>query len=514
MSADKTSRKRTLDTFTRLGGNKILPDAEKARQHFARTARDDVARIVKSHKAWIVTLAREDVLETDNACRILEALASVDFDHMVETYDVRFDKPILQVERYLVEQVGEHGSDVVAGRTLPPPLYRMKLREAILPLIDATHELREALLARAGEHAETVMPGYTHSSHAQPMTYGHYLLGVHDAIARASRQVEAAYAATNRSDMGCGALAGTSFAVDRLLLADLLGFDGIIEHSNDCVAATDFVIDLAAAVTNLFIPISRAANEMGMWTMFEMDMLDIADSIAATSSLMPQKKNATICEHLRFGLASVIGLYSEIATGAHSAPYGDTMDVMFIWRRAPAIAEKGAWGCRRMKTLVESLTPRPETMLRLAREGFSTAPELAAVLFREKGLAWRTAHAIVASVVRRLIEEGKTASDITPAVLDEISVAVTGETVGLPAGVLQSAIDPRAFVEAHASRGGVAPQEVRRMLEERNRELNGDRKRQQRRRQHLAEADARLDAAVAALTGKEQAENEGDDSNG
>jgi argininosuccinate lyase len=498
--ADQKPKKR--DTWSRLGGEKDLPEQEAARAAFAKKAHKAIPGIVKAHKAWMVAMLRGDNLDRETGLAILRALCHVDIDEMIATHDRRFDKPILQLERYLGDKLGEHGSDVLAGRTLPPPIYRTEAREAILPLISAAHELCSTILDIATQHTHTVMPGYTHLSHAQPMTYGHYLLGFHDAIARAAHEIEAAYAATNLCNMGCGALAGTSFNINRQLLADLLGFDGVLEHSNDCVAATDFAITLVAALTNLFIPISRVANELDVWTTFEANMLEVSDRIGATSSMMPQKKNATICEHLRYALGTVMGYYNELACGAHNTSYGDTMDVMFIYWKVPEIARKGVWGCERMATLLKNLSVHEDVMLRHASQGFSTVSELAAVLLREKGVAWRVAHAIVAGVVRALDQAGKTAADITPEIIDESAVAVTGEPLGLSAQSIQAAIDPVRFVEAMTSQGGTAPDETARMIKQRHKTLATDAERQVQRRNRLLTADGQLDTAVNELLNK------------
>ena len=488
-----------LDTWSRLGGKKKLPEVEEARFAFAKKAHDEIPYIVKAHKAWVVTMVTGGDLGREIGAQLLSALDAVDIDEMIATYDRRFDKPILQLERYLGDKIGDIASNVLAGRTLPPPLYRMKARNSILPLIDAVHSLRVTLLDIAGRHIRTVMPGYTHLSHAQAMTYGHYLLGLHDAVARAGRQVETAYGSANRCNMGCGALAGTSFHIDRNLVADLLGFDGLVEHSNDCVAATDFVVDLIAAVTNLLIPISRVANELDVWTTFEANMLEISDEIGATSSMMPQKKNATICEHLRAALGAVMGYYSEVTCQAHNTSYGDTMEVMFVMGKVPEIAAKGVWACARMATLIRNLSVHEDVMLRHAREGFSTASELAAVMLREKGTPWRVAHAIVAGVVRKLDKSAKTAAAITPGVIDEVAIDVTGKPLGLSDDSIQAAIDPTRFVEAMVSQGGAAPSEVKRMIVARRRELARDESRQVARSGRLADADARLEAAVEGL---------------
>jgi len=134
MSAKNTDR---LDTWGRLGGRKELPELESARQAFAEIATAEIPRLVNVHQAWMVALLEGGNCDPDTARQILQALAEVDIDEMVATYDRRFTKPILQLERYLSDKIGPIASNVVAGRTLPPPLYRMKSRGAILPLLES-----------------------------------------------------------------------------------------------------------------------------------------------------------------------------------------------------------------------------------------------------------------------------------------------------------------------------------------------------------------------------------------
>jgi len=360
--------KKRLDTWSRLGGKKKLPPLEKGRANFASVAHDQVPRYVKVHKAWTVALTRGGNISAERGRKMLGALENVDVDEMVATFHERYDKVVLQLERYLVDRIGYEGTSVLAGRTLPPPVYRMRVREKILPLLEA-------------------------------------------------------------------------------------------------------------------------------------GMLEISDEIGATSSMMPQKKNATICEHLRWAMGAISGMYNQLATGCHAVPYGDVMEVMFMPRVAEQLAEKGAWICSRMAKLVENLHVREEVMLRHAREGFSTASELAAVTFRRKEVPWRVCHAIVAGVVRRLDSEGRTAAEMTPELVDEIAVEITGEKLGLTAEEIAAATDPVSFVNAHDSRGGVAPAEVERMIAGRRSRLDEAREAQARRRARLAAADERLDAAVRAILG-------------
>jgi len=149
--------------------------------------------------------------------------------------------------------------------------------------------------------------------------------------------------------------------------------------------------------------------------------------------------------------------------------------------------------------LIRNLSVHEDVMLRHAREGFSTASELAAVMLREKGTPWRVAHAIVAGVVRKLDKSAKTAAAITPGVIDEVAIDVTGKPLGLSDDSIQAAIDPTRFVEAMVSQGGAAPSEVKRMIVARRRELARDESRQVARSGRLADADARLEAAVEGL---------------
>jgi len=493
-------RDKRLDTYIRVGGRKHSDQA--GQKSFAASAHKAIPRIVKVHKAWMVMLIKQRVVEAERGKKVLTALAAMDkaaIDEMIETYDPHFSKVILQLERYLTDKAGPIASDINIGRTLPPPLYRMRMRNKMLELIDATLPFRGALLKKASKHTRAVMPGYTHLSHAQPMTFGHYLIGLYDAIDRASRRAEEAYASTNLSDMGCGALAGTSFNIDRQLPAELLGFDGIIEHSNDCVAATDHAVDTVAALTNLAIPLSRVANELDTWTCFEVNMVEITDALGSTSSMMPQKKSACVFEHVRSALAVVMGCYSDIVCRAHNTSYGDVIEVEAISNRTHSAIDTVVSALRRLEKAIETLIIKEDIMLRYAQEGFSTVSELAAVLYREAGIPLRVGYAVVAAVVRRVWEAGRAASDITTEMLDEAAIEITGSPAGLSSESLAAALDAVKFVEAHKSQGGVAPSEVERMILVREEKLEETRARHRERIQRLEEADGMLDAAVADI---------------
>lgn len=494
-----------LDTHSRLRGREI-PTLEEGRKAFAAVAFEGIPKAQKAHMAWMVMMIRQGIVGRTEGKDILRVLREVDhaaIEEMIANYDPNFYKWRVQFEKYLMEKVGAVASCVNIGRTLPPPIYRMRLREAILPLLDATLQFRETLLQKSEEYRGAVMPGYTHNQHAQPMTFGHYLLGLHEPISRAFDQLEQAYDLTNLCDLGCGALAGTSFPIDRELPARLLGFEGVLEHTNDCVAASDQATNTVAAMINMAIPMSRAANEMHTWHMFEFNMIELTDAVCEASSMMPQKKSPCLFEDIRLMVGKVLGCYTDIVVRLHNVMYGDTIEVYETTEMVPAVVQQVVTAVNKFDKILHNLTVKTDVMLRFAQRGFSTATELAAILFREAGVPLRVAHAIVGEVVRQVWLDGRTAADITPEHIDRAALQIIGRPLSLPSEKLVAAMDPVHFVEAHRSQGAVAPDEVSRMVRARTAELEEAVRRQAARRRSLDRADEELLRTVDALLSEE-----------
>jgi argininosuccinate lyase len=494
------NEKRAIDPFGRVGGKKnwSVLDYER-RDQFVKTIHSQLPLFVKVHQAWLLMLAKQGIVKAERAGRIMAALADIDdraLEDMINNWNPASWEPLVQLEQYLTSQIGQIASDLNIARTIPPPFYRMELLPTVLEVIDETVSFLGMLLDNAEKHVETVMPGYTHLQHAQPMTYGHYLLGAHDPLLRALEELETAYARTNQFELGCGALSGTSFKIDRGYPAELLGFDGVLEHSNDSVAATDFLIDILSAVTNLLIPLSRVANDLDIWSSFEFSMVEVADEICNPSSMMPQKKNPALFEFCRMTLGKILGAYSEVVCGAHGTQYGDVIEMRELaFSIHPRLTET-VKQLRIMNRAIDTLIVKKERMLDLAQRGFSTATELAAVLYRETSVPLRMAHGVVADIVRKMIDQGKSPMDITPEVVEQVSRELLGEEIRLSADVLRSSIDPVQFVTAHASTGGVAPSTVTAMISERRNRLEEFRSRQKERVEKRNRADQELRKAV------------------
>jgi argininosuccinate lyase len=501
---DIIDSKATLDPFGRVGGQRKSILDEERRRYFYENADKQIPLFVKVHKAWTLMLIKQKVISADRGKKILGALCRIDeqaIGEMKQNWDPSGWEPMMQLERFLTGQIGQIASDVNIARTIPPPFYRMELAAALLELINVTISFRRILLKNALAHVSTVMPGYTHLQHAQPTTFGHYLLGFFEAVNRAALQVEEAYSKTNRFELGCGALSGTSFDIDRQMPADLLGFDGLVEHSNDAVAATDFIVDCVATLTNLMIPLSRVANELDIWSSFEFGMVEIADHLTNPSSMMPQKKNPAIFEICRMTLGQILGSFSEIVCAAHAVPYGDVIEMRELAFKIQPTIKEAIRALTLMGEGIDTLIVHKEAMLKHASAGFSTVTELASLLYREADIPLRMAHGIVAEVVRASLDEGHLATDISAQLVQQAALKVTGTAIQIETGLLEASLDPCRFVEVHDSQGGVAPVEVQRMISERDKDLNETVKRQTRRLEKLRAADQELNRQVGKLVG-------------
>ncbi|MFQ6097125.1 MAG: argininosuccinate lyase, partial [Armatimonadota bacterium] len=337
---------------------------------------------------------------------------------------------------------------------------RLALRSRILDVQEALAAFQQALLDLADRHAETVMPGYTHMQHAQPITVGFWAAGHAAALARDQQRLDAAFERTNLCPLGACALAGTSFPTDRLLTARLLGFDGIAEHSLDAVASRDFAAETLSALAVLMINLSRLAEEIIVWSTHEFGMVELDDEFAFGSSIMPQKKNPCILELVRARTGIVCGDLTRLMTTMKATPLGYNRDLQEdkppLWESLDCV--ENTLGV--MREVIRTLKVNAERMRELVGANFATATELANFLVREHGMPFRECHTLVGRLVRRLIDAGRTFDDVDLVAreLEAHGVSATPEELG-------EVLDPERCVRRQKSTGSTNPDEVRRMIE-------------------------------------------------
>jgi argininosuccinate lyase len=460
--------------------------------------------LVEASRAWTVMLVDTGIVARATGASLLDALGGLrragagalgEFNPAHEYF-------YSHMEHYLGEHAGpEVAGEINIGRTRPEPLARMATRERVLDTLDLLASLRGTLLDLAEREAETVMPQWTHFQHAQPSTLGHYALGMADALGRDAGRLAAAYATANASTLGCGALAGSSYPLDRELVAELLGFDEVRLNTLDCVASADYLTEAAAALAGTMVTLSRLCEDLYVWHTEEFDFVVIGDEYAGSSSMMPQKKNPYPFEYVRARAAQAVGDAASALGVLHNTNFQDLKDVEEEVVHPVFRSFRDAGLCLRLlEGSVASLEWRREAMLERAGRGFAAATELAARIHRGGGLSYRTAHRIVGNLVLRAVTSGRGAREVDAELLDLSADEVIGRPLGLDDAAVRAALDPVHFVRAHNGPGGPAPAAVGRALLAARERLERDSEAVAARRAALADAHARLESRVAGIT--------------
>jgi argininosuccinate lyase len=362
----------------------------------------------------------------------------------------------MNVEFYLREQAGpEMGGRLHTARSRNDQVVtdcRLHLRSRLLDIQEAVGALQNVLLTLAAPHTETVMPGYTHTQHAQPISVGFWLSGHAAAFARDQQRLSQTFERVNRCPLGAAALAGTSFPTDRALTARLLGFAGVEEHSLDAVGSRDFVIESLADLAILGVNLSRLAEEIVIFSTYEFRMLEVDDRHASGSSIMPQKKNPCLAELARGKTGRLVGRLMQSLTTFKGLISGYNRDLQEdkppLWE-ALEIAESGA---RVLAETMQDARLKTDRMRELVGQNFATATELANYLVRERGLPFRTCHEIIGSLVGTLIAEGKTLDDHVR--IQEV-LAAAGQELTLEE--IASVVEPEACLRLQVSLGSTGP---------------------------------------------------------
>jgi len=464
-----------------------MPDREPAR--FARR----FPYVGRMDMAWTVMLHRRGLIDDGTAKKLLEVLP----DTLHESG--------WNSEYWLKEKLGgdEHTASVVSyGRTLQEPMHRMAMRDALLEVFEEAHAAASDLLDKAERHAETMMAGQSHFSHAQPTTYGAYLLAVHDGIARALKQLDLAYAETNQNSGGCGACSGTGWPVDREIITDLLGFEGTIELAYDCEASQDEIPQIMFALSSVALTLSRSAMDHSIWALEEMGMLEVAPEWQGVSSFMPQKAHSGMFENVRVACDEVIGEMMKVATTYKGESIQDVLTVYKSPRHVYAATAWARQGLGLFRHLVGSATVHVDRMAEIARNGYSGAPDLAIILIREKGFAGRQAHRVCCNFVRLARERGIHPAQTTGDLLDEAARLTDDPRPGLADSQVRSAMTFERFFETHCNLGDPCPSETHRLIGKRREQLQQLEQRQIDRRERLRDADRKLAEAIGAITGK------------
>ena len=449
---------------------------------------DSFGYLHEINEAHLLMLADQGLLGKDAVRTLAAALGRIVAEGpRAMALDPRREDAYFNYEAHLIEITGaDVGGRIHLGRSrndILATMDRLRARDLVLELVERVAAARATALDGALKHCEVVMPGYTHLQPAQPITYGFYLCGVAQALARDGDRLAQAYDGINRSALGAGALAGTSFAIDREATARLLGFAAPVGNTLDAVASRDFALELLSALSVLAVTWSRVAQDFYVWCTHEFQMVDFPDSVASTSSIMPQKKNPVVLEHLKGRAAAVIGQMMTAMMNARAVNFSHTGDGSRETVRALWTAGREGLDCLRLLELaMRTATPNAALMLRRATADFASATELADALVKHADLSFRDAHHVVGAVVRDAMDRGLPANEMSGAMLQAAAVAQIGRSVTLPDDVVRDCLDPVRSLRARTLTGGPAPDAVRKSIAalradlDRSRAVNAERK--------------------------------------
>jgi len=364
--------------------------------------------------------------------------------------DVHFN-----IERRLTELVGEPGKRLHTARSRNDQVatdVRLYLRDAIDQALSAVKSVQRALLDLADEHAETVMPGYTHLQVAQPVSYGHHLLAYFEMLARDAQRLADCRKRLNRLPLGAAALAGTSFPVDRMMVAKELGFDGVCENSIDAVSDRDFAIEFCACATLVMMHLSRFCEELVIWMNPRFGFVALADRFCTGSSIMPQKKNPDVAELIRGKTGRVNGHLVALLTIMKGQPLAYNRDNQEDKEPLFDTVDTLAMSLAVFAEMLLGIQVNRAAMEEAARQGHATATDLAEYLVK-KGVAFREAHEAVAQAVRFAESRGCDLADLKLSELQRFSPAIAKDALAVL--TLDGSLKSRTHL------GGTAPVRVK-----------------------------------------------------
>ncbi len=401
--------------------------------------------------ASVGLLSAQDLAAIQNGmAQIQQEIESGQFQWSIALEDVH-----LNIEKRLTDLIGDAGKRLHTARSRNDQVatdIRLWLRSTIDEIRKALAAVRLALINQAEQHAQTIMPGFTHLQVAQPISFGHHLLAYAAMFARDDERLVDARKRVNRLPLGAAALAGSSFAIDREMVAKNLGFEGVCENSLDAVSDRDFAIEFTHAASLIMMHISRLSEELILWMTSRYGFVVLPDRFCTGSSIMPQKKNPDVPELARGKTGRVYGHLMGLLTLMKGQPLAYNKDNQEDKEPLFDTADTILDTLRAFAEMIEGMQPQPKAMRQAALEGYATATDLADYLVK-KGLPFRDAHEAVAHAVRAAVEKKCGLEDLSLEDLKAFSPLVEAD--------VHQVLTLEGSLNARNHLGGTAPDQVR-----------------------------------------------------
>jgi argininosuccinate lyase len=412
-------------------------------------------------KAHAAMLAAVGAISSEDEAQIQQGLSAIEAEMAAGTFPFRdeYEDIHMNVEARLAELIGEPSGRLHTARSRNDQValdFRLWVREACDRTEQQLKALQRALIAKAEQHADALMPGFTHLQPAQPVTFGHHLMAYVEMFGRDASRFADARVRMNESPLGAAALAGSPFPIDRHRTAAALGFDRPTANSLDSVASRDFALEALAAASIAATHLSRLAEEIVLWMTPQFGFIKLSDAFTTGSSIMPQKKNPDAAELARAKVGRVLAGFTSLTVVMKGLPLTYSKDMQEDKVPTFEAFDSLELALLAMAGMVTDLEPNTERMAAAAGSGYSTATDLADWLVRELNLPFRQAHHLTGAAVKRAEQLGLDLPDLS---LDELKALDPRITDGV-----YSVLTPAASAASRQSYGGTAPDQVRRQI--------------------------------------------------
>ena len=399
-------------------------------------------------------IAQTDVIAIESGLgEILAEINAGKFEWLLDLEDVH-----LNIEKRLTDKIGDAGKRLHTGRSRNDQVatdVRLWLRATTDDVLANIKSLQISLLDLAEQHAETIMPGFTHLQVAQPVTFGHHLMAYFEMLKRDAERFVDCRKRINRLPLGAAALAGTSYPINREMVAKSLGFDGVCENSLDAVSDRDFAIEFTAAASVLMMHLSRFSEELILWSSPRFAFIDIADRFCTGSSIMPQKKNPDVPELVRGKTGRVYGHLVGLLTLMKGQPLAYNKDNQEDKEPLFDTADTLLMTLKIYADMLRGISVNKANMRQAALEGFATATDLADYLVK-KGMPFRDAHEVVALAVKHGVQQGCDLADLPLTTLQQFNPMISDDVYQVL--TLEGSLASRNHV------GGTAPTQVKQSI--------------------------------------------------
>lgn len=467
---------------------------------------DAAPRMLAVHrfdKAHVVSLVEEGLIPREDGAALLRGLLRMEERGVLESRTA-VGGGMHSAERYLIRELGEEvGGRIHLGRSsgdLNAVSFRLTVRRHLTEILRVLAATRRALLSVARREIDTVMPGYTHGQHAQPITFAHWLSMWSFVFERDAARLFGVLDRLDESPAGAGAIAGSEFPLNRDRTAELLGFRRPSGNTLDAIHSHDLDLECLSALAILASNLARLGEDLTQWSTVEFGFVELADRYCMTSSVLAQKKNPNATQAMEAVAAMAVGALSS-AFYVNKDPTAQA-----VLDQAPAVQSPLWRVCELLQArlgelpdLLTTMTVHRERMAQLAGEHWALATDVAGVLVRERDLPWRTAHQIVGILVRRSLERGIAPGELRSKMIDDAAQEYMGKAVGLDEDDLREALDAEAGVRRRSLVGGPAPTAVETALESSARRLDAEDEKLAALERQEATAEVTLQAAIDGI---------------